>query len=97
MTPRTYCQASLTVVNVGIGITISFIVGAVAANASASTFDGRLRVWAAVSLALSGAAMLAGVWMYRAVGREWDRTEGLPPSGGENDGHDRPQAERLNP
>jgi hypothetical protein len=99
VTPRTCCQATLTLVNVGIAMTISVIAAGVVANASAATFAGRLQVWAAVSLALSAVAVWAGVWTYRAVGREWDRTEPkLPPSGGTpTDGHPRPQPERLTP
>lgn len=98
MTPRTYCQASLTVVNVGIAITVSIIAAGIVANATASTFHGRLHVWVAVTLALSVAAVLAGVPMWRAVGREWDRTEPpqLPPTGG-TDGHNRPQPGRIAP
>jgi hypothetical protein len=89
----------LTLVNVGIAMAISVITAGIVANASASTFAGRVQVWAAVSLALSAVAVWAGVWMYRAVGREWDRTESkLPPCGGTpTDGHSRPATERLTP
>lgn len=84
MTPRTSCQATVTLFCLGIAVAVSLLLAAVVARLAMPSGSGRLWVWLAVTLALFAGALMASRWVYRAVGRQWDRTEpsDLPPSGG---------------
>lgn len=99
MTPRASCQATVTLFCLGVAVAASLLLAAVVARLAMPSGSGRLWVWLAVTLALFAGAVAASVWVYRAVGRQWDRTAtpDLPPSGGTPiDGPAGPTPERLN-
>lgn len=79
MTPRASCQATVTLFCLGIAVAISLVLAAVVARLAMPPGSGRLWLWLAVTLALLAGAVAWSRWVYRAVGRAWDRDTGGKP------------------